>query len=94
MDRFDFSELISFHEVFATNRLSQISAHIVSPGIAQNDNQRHTNVEADCTPSGKTGTVLCPRRHPAALHITRHSSFRCDLCGKAVERGRPNAWMS
>lgn len=35
------------------------------------------------------GVVLCPKCHPAELHLTRHSSFRCDLCGKGVASNFP-----
>lgn len=31
--------------------------------------------------------IKCPKRHTTILHLTRHSSFRCDLCGKGVEQG-------
>lgn len=37
----------------------------------------------------KQNSVLCPKNHVAVLHITRHSSFRCDLCGNGVDRGCP-----
>jgi hypothetical protein len=31
--------------------------------------------------------VCCPKGHVTAVHLTRHSSFKCDLCGKGVEQG-------
>ncbi len=31
--------------------------------------------------------VSCPKGHVTAVHLTRHSSFKCDLCGKGVEQG-------
>jgi hypothetical protein len=33
------------------------------------------------------GIMFCPEKHEAQLHITKHSSFRCDLCGRSIERG-------
>ena len=33
--------------------------------------------------------VKCPKNHSCHLHLTRHASFRCDLCGNGVERGKP-----
>jgi len=45
--------------------------------------------EKDAGADGICHIVKCPKGHVSALHITRHSSFRCDICGSGVERGRP-----
>jgi hypothetical protein len=39
--------------------------------------------------SSKGPAVCCPSNHLATLFITRHSSFRCDICGNGIDRGRP-----
>jgi hypothetical protein len=89
-DRFGFAELVSFHESYATSRLSQISSQVSSlPAAGRTENMSQTFLDTDRALCGSPGSIRCPRHHPATLHITRHSSFRCDLCGKAVERGRP-----
>lgn len=41
------------------------------------------------TKAGSMVAVRCPKGHVACLHVTRHSSFRCDMCGCSVERGKP-----
>ena len=33
--------------------------------------------------------IKCPKNHNCDLHLTKHSSFRCDLCGEGVEQGKP-----
>lgn len=43
--------------------------------------------ENEESPSSRT-CIMCPNKHPATLHVTRHSSFRCDLCGSGVDRGK------
>jgi hypothetical protein len=40
-------------------------------------------------PESTPPVVKCPQRHTTILHLTRHSSFRCDLCGKGVEQNKP-----
>lgn len=70
VERYGFAELLSSHDAFASNRLSDISSRVAG-------REAETAV-----------VVLCPKKHAATLHVTRHSSFRCDLCGKGVERGR------
>jgi hypothetical protein len=80
IERYGFSELVSSHDAFASNRLADISSSIAS--AASSD--KSPGFEAIAV----SGVVLCPKRHAAALHVTRHSSFRCDLCSKGVERGR------
>lgn len=31
--------------------------------------------------------VKCAKKHKAIIHLTKHSQFRCDLCGRGVEQG-------
>jgi hypothetical protein len=94
MERYGVGELVSFHDVLASSRLAEITArqseteHTASPpGDAVSNVPRHSVSEMATDSSG--AVVACPKRHTAVLHITRHSSFRCDLCGNGVERGRP-----
>lgn len=97
MDRYGMAELVSFHDVLASNRVAEILSRKFAEGLqvssaqsgsANNEPSRLGStgvVPADCSSS----VVLCPKKHTAVLHITRHSSFRCDLCGNGVDRGRP-----
>ena len=32
-------------------------------------------------------SVKCPMSHLAIIHLTKHSQFRCDLCGSGVKQG-------
>ena len=32
--------------------------------------------------------IKCPKLHIAIIHLTKHSQFRCDLCGKGVKQGK------
>jgi len=41
------------------------------------------------TPNDLTSLIKCPKNHSCELHLTKHASFRCDLCGKGVEQGKP-----
>lgn len=83
LDRYGVSELVSFHKRIASERLDNTSRQLthrcqpVSPAISS------------CTKDSAKCVIACPKGHTAVLHITRHSSFRCDLCGSGVERGRP-----
>jgi hypothetical protein len=67
--------LVSLHESLASSRLESLIARY-SDGPDAND-------DIPCP------LICCPKKHTAALHITRHSSFRCDLCGSGIDRGRP-----
>jgi len=33
--------------------------------------------------------VKCAKKHKAIIHLTKHSQFRCDLCGLGVDQGKP-----
>ena len=81
LKRFGMLELVSFHDALASSRCTEAPTHASSesdgPGLGHSGDR-----------PGPPGLVLCPKKHTAVLHITRHSSFRCDLCGHGVERGR------
>jgi hypothetical protein len=80
IERYGFSELVSSHDAFASNRLAEIASNVSARACA--DKAPAAEVRAT------SGGVRCPKDHPATLHVTRHSSFRCDLCGKGVDCGR------
>lgn len=73
IQRFGLIDLVAFHDDLATARTAEI----------QRRNRPGTSIQ------GQSPTVCCPSKHIAVLFITRHSSFRCDLCGDGVDRGRP-----
>eukprot|EP00814_Leptocylindrus_danicus_P009268 CAMPEP_0116017398 /NCGR_PEP_ID=MMETSP0321-20121206/8025_1 /TAXON_ID=163516 /ORGANISM="Leptocylindrus danicus var. danicus, Strain B650" /LENGTH=2622 /DNA_ID=CAMNT_0003487585 /DNA_START=222 /DNA_END=8087 /DNA_ORIENTATION=- len=33
--------------------------------------------------------VKCAKKHKTIIHLTKHSQFRCDLCGLGVDQGKP-----
>mmetsp|Transcript_36670 Transcript_36670/g.88593 ORF Transcript_36670/g.88593 Transcript_36670/m.88593 type:complete len:2896 (+) Transcript_36670:158-8845(+) len=74
IERYGFVELVSSHEALALNQLEEISARVAKPGSKGNSTSSHA------------GIIFCPKKHEAQLHITKHSSFRCDLCGRSVEK--------
>lgn len=81
--RFGFNELVASHFAMASGVLDEVSG---------NQPARTANVALESTADSSKkfdGSIRCPAKHAAVLHITRHSSFRCDICGKGVERGRP-----
>lgn len=78
IERYGFAELVASHDALALNRLSDISSRVAKKNSC-NDGRPPIILDS-CL-------VLCPKKHAASLHITKHSSFRCDLCGKGVERG-------
>lgn len=83
MHRYGFNELVASHSAMASRRLDDVTG---------NELPRRANAALDPaagTSANFDGSVRCPAKHVATLHITRHSSFRCDLCGKGVDRGRP-----
>lgn len=71
--RFGLHGFVADHIALANRRIASILA-------------KHACTDKDQKTPKK---VLCPKNHVAVLHITRHSSFRCDLCGNGVDRGRP-----
>jgi len=79
MERYGYAELVSSHDALAMNKLADISSRVA---------KRTTGGDAsDEDILSATGVVLCPKKHTASLHVTKHASFRCDLCGKGVEKG-------
>lgn len=75
-ERYGLHQIVSLHSKYAESfniEKARLQAH----------NEHSRNILA------RSGVVMCPKMHAAVLHITRHSSFRCDLCGKGVERGFP-----
>ena len=81
VERYGLTELLSWHDSLASNQLASISSR-----APEQESPRGT--VTDSKPHVAPDVVLCPKGHTAALHVTRHSSFRCDKCGKGVERGR------
>ena len=84
MERFGVSEFVASHYIMASNRIAEILSKQFTHGL---------DVSAggsEGSPSVyEAGIIVCPKKHPASLHITRHSSFRCDVCGSGVDCGRP-----
>jgi len=79
--RYGIKDLAAAHLNFADEALSEIEA-----------NSRVRNTQTTPVDSGGNimpGIVVCPKGHATILHLTRHSSFRCDLCGKGVQQGQP-----
>eukprot|EP00523_Entomoneis_sp_CCMP467_P011379 CAMPEP_0168719860 /NCGR_PEP_ID=MMETSP0724-20121128/1260_1 /TAXON_ID=265536 /ORGANISM="Amphiprora sp., Strain CCMP467" /LENGTH=2785 /DNA_ID=CAMNT_0008766435 /DNA_START=18 /DNA_END=8372 /DNA_ORIENTATION=- len=79
MQRYGMLELVELHDELASDRCSEILSR--QPSTAE------PSTSGD-QPEGPV-CVNCPQKHRALLHVTRHSSFRCDLCGRGVDRGRP-----
>lgn len=83
-ERFGISSFVASHSVLASNRIAEILSSQFTNGL---------DVSAggciDSAGVSEAGIVVCPKKHPAVLHITRHSSFRCDVCSSGVDRGRP-----
>ena len=91
MHRYGMLNLAEFHDELASNRCAEILSRQLT---------KRLEVSPSCPPAGQqtsflsrenigSGVVMCPQKHRALLHVTRHSSFRCDLCGCGVDRGRP-----
>ena len=98
--RYGLNELILAHELMAGRYVSEIRSRraqtrTLGNGAGQaTDASRATKKRprphlAATMPNGGEGVVLCPKFHVAELHLTKHSSFRCDLCGRSVLRGCP-----
>lgn len=90
LQRYGMLELVSFHDALASSRCGEVmSSHETSPLEAPDEaGLSHDHADSSKSSGSSSGLVQCPKRHTAVLHITRHSSFRCDLCGNGVERGR------
>jgi len=75
MRRYGVKEVAAYHEELADEALAEINSIL---------NQNNVSGDQEICP-----VVKCPKKHTTILHLTRHSSFRCDLCGKGVEQGKP-----
>ena len=42
----------------------------------------NTSLRSSCS------SLCSSQAHAASLHLTRHASFRCDVCGKGVQIGK------
>ena len=79
MERYGFADFVSSHDALALNQLTEISARVSRKNLNKN------STEEDLF--SKLEVIRCPKNHTAGLHVTKHSSFRCDLCGNGVEFG-------
>lgn len=88
-------EVVSYHSVFTSSRIAELLSKqvtmklTVSPCRHDGKDSSDSHAVSESALETANGVVLCPKKHTAILHITRHSSFRCDLCGNGVECGRP-----
>ena len=100
MERYGLKDLMSAHELIAERHLADIRSRLKNAKAIEKDsdtgadgaraNKKRTRQQvASSTPSTGDGVVMCPKNHVAEIHLTKHSSFRCDLCGKSVQRDRP-----
>jgi hypothetical protein len=80
MERYGFAELVASHDALASNKLAEISSS-VTKGASESGNSSQIDILTG------TGVLQCPKKHTASLHVTKHASFRCDLCGRGVEKG-------
>lgn len=80
MERYGFAELVASHDALASNKIADISTNVFKR-VPECIDSSQTDLMA------WTGMLQCPKKHPASLHVTKHASFRCDLCGKGVEKG-------
>jgi len=92
MERYGMLDLAEFHDELASNRCAEILSRQLSKRLevsssGSSNQEQSSSTEERNTPS--CNVVMCPQKHKAHLHVTRHSSFRCDLCGNGVDRGRP-----
>jgi len=79
MERYGFAELVESHDALSLNRLSEISSRLAKRSLSQYKS------EGDMLSTHEA--ICCPKKHVATLHVTKHSSFRCDLCHVGVECG-------
>ena len=91
MNRYGMEVLAEFHDDLASNRCAEILSRQLTKRLEVSSSSSNTDLQ--CSPCDRdhlgSGVVVCPHKHRALLHVTRHSSFRCDICGCGVERGRP-----
>lgn len=88
VERYGFTELVSSHDALASNRLAELSTRVTERRTKKRQHKISEEKLSESDVLASSGVVLCPKNHAACLHVTRHSSFRCDLCGRGVECGR------
>ena len=86
MDRFGICEFVSNHKVLSSNRIADILSKELNIGLDVSATLSDSNDTARCTEVASS-VVLCPKKHKTTVHITPHSSFRCDICTFAVPKG-------
>jgi len=79
MERYGFAELVHSHDALSLNRSTEISSRLEKKSLTDHKSQDDSVVAPEI--------IFCPKKHAAMLHVTKHSSFRCDLCGVGVECG-------
>jgi hypothetical protein len=100
IERYGLADLISTQELIAGQRLADIKSRQIktktilestSEAMADGNraNKKRPRGHLAANTSNACDVVLCPKSHVAELHLTKHSSFRCDICGKGVLRDRP-----
>eukprot|EP00521_Asterionellopsis_glacialis_P007185 CAMPEP_0195289262 /NCGR_PEP_ID=MMETSP0707-20130614/5611_1 /TAXON_ID=33640 /ORGANISM="Asterionellopsis glacialis, Strain CCMP134" /LENGTH=3115 /DNA_ID=CAMNT_0040349249 /DNA_START=115 /DNA_END=9462 /DNA_ORIENTATION=+ len=92
LQRFGIRELALSHETLASDARADAMDNFERSRaqlLANGTNASEPPQTASSVPTVPGCAVMCPMQHVAELHLTKHSSFRCDLCGKGVERGRP-----
>jgi hypothetical protein len=79
MERYGFAELVDSHAALSLNRLTEISSRIAKRNICGRSSNEPVFSASE--------VIFCPKKHIATIHVTKHSSFRCDLCGVGVKCG-------
>jgi hypothetical protein len=79
MERYGFAELVDSHAALSLNRMLEISSRIAKRNLCESTTDENVFSAQE--------VLFCPKKHIATLHITKHSSFRCDLCGAGVKCG-------
>lgn len=82
MDRYGILDLASSQVAYASSM--QFSSTSSPPNTTTT-----TTSSAPSDPSQPCPDLYCRSGHCAVVHVTRHASFRCDMCGKGVEQGVP-----
>lgn len=89
MKRFGFRRLVASHETLAKRSLSELQSRLPTKTRSSASAASANSAASNDGPTDHCGVVLCRENHVAELHLTRHSSFRCDLCGRGIDRGQP-----
>jgi hypothetical protein len=75
LQRFGVQPMCLAHQQFAQDQLRSIRSGL-------DDSAASTRAKDD------SPVIQCPKHHTTIIHLTKHSSFRCDLCGKGVPQGK------